>query len=73
MCTYVGQGYEFLNGCPNCGYAGGSPGRGDGLKPVDYAVSLSRRKSHTPSWVWPLAIGMLFTAFIGLVAIYLRL
>ena len=75
-CTYVGQGHDFLNGCPNCGYAGGSPdGRGGrgGFDPVDYGASPPRRKPDTPAWVWPLAMGILLVAFLGLVVIYLRL
>lgn len=77
-CSYVGEASDFGHGCPNCGYAGGSADRQSGFEQVDYTPGMadegrSRRKSPTPGWVWPLAIGILLVVFAGLVVLYSRL
>jgi ssDNA-binding Zn-finger/Zn-ribbon topoisomerase 1 len=75
VCNYVGQSGDFIHGCPNCGYAGADTGRRKGFEQVDYEPRASgqRPSAGTPGWVWPLAIGILLLAFLGLVLIYLRL
>jgi hypothetical protein len=71
-CDYVGDGRDFVRGCPNCGYAGAAGGR-SGLEPVNFGRSSSYKGEGTPSWVWPLAILMMMLAFGALVVIYLRM
>lgn len=74
MCSYVGESRDFVHGCPNCGYAGGSTGREDGFEQVDYTPPKPPANERmTPGWVWPLAIGILLVVFAGLIVIYLNL
>jgi hypothetical protein len=79
VCSYVGESGDFIQGCPNCGYAGGSTGNEDGFEQVDYHDSSAeardrrRPRTRTPGWVWPLAIGILLIVFLGLVLVYLNL
>lgn len=72
MCDYVGDGRDFVRGCPNCGYAGGGGGT-SGLEQVDFGASSAYGKRGTPGWVWPLAVVMMVLAFGALVVIYLRM
>ncbi len=73
MCSYVGEGHDFIHGCPNCGYAGRTPDHQGGFEQVDYPVASRRPRASAPGWVWPLAIGILLLVFLGLVVVYLRL
>lgn len=74
VCSYVGDGRDFVHGCPNCGYAGENPSSDAGFEQVDYAPSGGRKNPKaTPSWLWPLAIGILLIVFIGLVILYFQL
>ena len=74
MCSYVGESRDFVHGCPNCGYAGGTTERDDGFEQVDYApAARPGPKARTPGWVWPLAIGILLVVFAGLIVVYLSL
>lgn len=74
MCSYVGESRDFVHGCPNCGYAGGSTEREVGFEQVDYTPpARSIAKQRAPGWVWPLAIGILLVVFAGLIVVYLSL
>ncbi len=73
MCSYVGEGHDFVHGCPNCGYAGGPPDSHEGFEQVDYPTVAPQQRAKAPAWVWPLAMGILGLAFLGLVLVYLRL
>jgi len=44
VCSYVGEAQDFLQGCPNCGYAGGDPAHDEGFERIDYPVGSGRRK-----------------------------
>jgi len=71
----VGKARDFVQGCPNCGYAGRVPGAGHAFETVDLEEKGRSRplKPRTPAWVYPLAAGMIIVAFAVLVVIYLRL
>lgn len=73
-CSYVGEGRDFVHGCPNCGYAGVDTSNDAGFEQVDYAPSPGRNKTTAkPPWLWPLAIGILLIVFVGLVILYFQL
>ena len=74
-CTYVGEARDFVQGCPNCGYAGGDPGDNLGFETLDLGNTQRNRPPRvgTPAWVYPLAAGIILAVFAGLVVIYLRL
>ncbi|MFW6293846.1 MAG: double zinc ribbon domain-containing protein [Spirochaetota bacterium] len=74
VCSYVGEGRDFVHGCPNCGYAGVNASNENGFEQVDYTPGrASRKPPATPPWLWPLAIGVLLIVFAGLVILYLQL
>ncbi len=74
-CSYIGEARDFVQGCPNCGHAGGVPGADQGFETFDIRETGARRPSKppTPVWVYPLAAGLIIVVFAALVLIYLRL
>jgi len=84
-CGFVGESRLFVWGCPNCGYAGGetllsAADIPSGEEVETYSLETfgrepGRRKRgrHVPSWVYPLAIGVLLAVFALLVVVYLTI
>lgn len=89
VCNFTGESMLFVQGCPNCGYAGGNePGKGgagfevyspdelEGSNAAERGTAASSRgaqKSGAPPWLYWLIFSVLLLAFGVLVLIYLSL